>query len=99
MGRGAAAERLPSLPLGTCCPFPLPLFTLETAESSPRICQERSLVLHFWRGGLWWGGGKVPVNLAISSFAAVPWLVKASLGLLPRGLFALEDALRFSEAF
>lgn len=43
-------------------------------------------------------GGKVLVNLAIPSFAAVPWLVKAPPGLLPRALFALEDALRFSDA-
>lgn len=43
------------------------------------------------------GGGKV-LNVAVSSLAAVPWLVRAAPGLLPRGLFALEGALRFSEA-
>lgn len=48
----AAAEQLPSLPAGTCCLFPSLLFALEAAESSAGICQERSLVLHFWRGGL-----------------------------------------------
>jgi len=97
----AAAERLPPLLLGTRRPFPSLLFALEAAESSPGICQERSPVLHFWRGGLPGEGGvcgKVLVNLAISPLTAVPWLVKASLGLLPRGLFALEDALRFSDA-
>lgn len=43
------------------------------------------------------GDGKV-LNVAISSPAAVPWLVRAASGLLPRGLFALEGALRFSDA-
>lgn len=38
------------------------------------------------------------MNLAMSFFAAIPWLVKAHPGLLPRGLFALEDALTFSDA-
>lgn len=41
------------------------------------------------------GGGKV-LNPAISSFPAIPWLVKVSPGLLPRGLFALEEVLRFA---
>lgn len=44
------------------------------------------------------GGGKVLVILAISSLAGIPWLLKAPPGLLPRCLFALEDALRFSDA-
>lgn len=38
------------------------------------------------------------MNLAMSSLDAIPWLVKAPSGFLPRGLFALEDALRFSDA-
>lgn len=53
----------------------------------------------FTSGGVVWGrGGKVLLNLAMSSLAAIPWLVKAPPGLLPRGLFALEDALTFSDA-
>lgn len=51
-----------------------------------------------WFGAGGAGGGKVLVNLAVSSLAAIPWLVKAPPGLLPRGLFALEDALTFSDA-
>lgn len=56
----------------------------------------------FTSGGVVWGGGagdgKVLMSLAMSFFAAIPWLVKAPPGLLPRGLFALEDALTFSDA-
>lgn len=48
----AAAEQLPSLLLCTCRPFPSPLFALEVAESSPGVCQARSLLLHFWRGAV-----------------------------------------------
>lgn len=82
----AEAEQLPPLMLSTRRPFPLPLFALEAAESSPGICQERSLVLHFWRGGLLGGKWKSTGESGHVLPCCHPLACKGSFWASPKGL-------------